>query len=432
MHSACDPDRDPQSARPRDSEVNVRHVLRTFSHRRSAAAPADCAAPVGRATARGASVLTAADELAAVEDEWTALAELRCNPFVSPDWFWSWLRNCASYDLPFVPVLRTDEGRLLGLIPLVSSARMGMRALAFAGAEFGDYFHPAAAAVDEVATARAAAALLAERRQEWSVLVADYVDDGSQWVAALSASETKPMKIVRYHDRVSKLRSAVISGLTWEDYLASRSSNFRSQLGRKQRGLARDHQVVYRSADARSLSTDMETLFDLHARRWAQGRSTIFSAPAKQAFHQDFARAALARGWLRLWLLEVDGAPIAAWYGWRLGDRYLYYQAGFDPVWANHSPGLLLLARTIRAAIEEGAAAYDMLLGDETYKARFAGDERTAQTLVMTRARHPARAIVATDIGLRRVARRLPPGVRRPLRAALAPVLRRWPIDTAP
>lgn len=402
------------------------------SNPRSAAVGSHRAAPEGRATAQKASVLTDADELAALDEEWTALAELRCNPFVSPDWFWAWLRNCGSRDRPFVPVLCTAEGRLLGLIPLVASARMGMRALAFAGAEFGDYFHPAAADVDEVVTARAAAVLLAERRQEWSVLVADYADDRSHWIAALAASETKPMKIIPYHGRVSKLRSVVLSGLTWDDYLASRSSNFRSQLGRKERGLARDHEVIYRSTDARSLSVDMETLFDLHARRWAQGRSTIFSTPARRAFHQDFARAALARGWLRLWLLEVDGAPIAAWYGWRLGNRYLYYQAGFDPIWATHSPGLLLLAHTIRAAIEEGAATYDMLLGDEAYKARFASVERTAQTLVMTRAGHPARAVVATDIGLRRVVRMLPRGVRRPLRTVLAPVLRRWPIDTAP
>jgi CelD/BcsL family acetyltransferase involved in cellulose biosynthesis len=407
-------------------------MLRAFNPRRSAAAASHRAAPAGRVTARRASVLTDADELTAIDEEWTALAELRSNPFVSPDWFWAWLRNCGRRDRPFAPVLYTGDGRLRGIIPLVSSARMGMRALAFAGAEFGDYFHPAAADVDEVATARAAAVLLAERRHEWSILVGDYADDRSQWVAALSASETRPMKIIRYHDRVSKLRSAVLSGLTWDDYLASRSSNFRSQLRRKGRGLARDHKVIYRSADASSLSADMETLFDLHARRWAQGRSTIFSTPGRRAFHQDFARAALARGWLRLWLLEVDGAPIAAWYGWRLGNRYLYYQAGFDPIWATHSPGLLLLAHTIRAAIEEGAASYDMLLGDESYKARFASVERTAQTLVMTRARHPARVVVATDIGLRRVVRRLPRGMRRPLRAALAPVLRRWPIEPAP
>jgi hypothetical protein len=73
-----------------------------------------------------------------------------------------------------------------------------------------------------------------------------------------------------------------------------------------------------------------------------------------------------------------------------------------------------------------------MLLGDESYKARFTDSKRTAQTLVLTRATHPARALVAADIGLRHAARRLPPGGYRSLRAILSPVLTRWPIKTAP
>src|SRR6266550_3257416 len=126
MPKVCEPDRD---TRQKGREVNVRHVLRSFNHRRSAAAPSHRAVPVRRATARRASVLSGVGELAAVEEEWTALAELRCNPFVSPDWFSAWLRSCGRGHVPFVPVLFTDEGRLEGLIPLVSSARMGMRAL---------------------------------------------------------------------------------------------------------------------------------------------------------------------------------------------------------------------------------------------------------------------------------------------------------------
>jgi CelD/BcsL family acetyltransferase involved in cellulose biosynthesis len=176
----------------------------------------------------------------------------------------------------------------------------------------------------------------------------------------------------------------------------------------------------------------MSTLFELHRKRWSVERDRVFASEDAQAFHRDFASAALDRGWLRLWFLEVDGTSIAAWYGWRLGRRYLYYQAGLDPAWAKHSPGLVLLAHTIRSALEEGAAEYDMLLGDEAYKARFADAQRSAGTLMIMRSGHPARVLVEADMKFRELTRKLPPGAHDRLRRATRPLQRVWPITAAP
>jgi CelD/BcsL family acetyltransferase involved in cellulose biosynthesis len=81
---------------------------------------------------------------------------------------------------------------------------------------------------------------------------------------------------------------------------------------------------------------------------------------------------------MRLYLLEVDGAAAAARYGWRVGDRFSYFQAGFEPAWSRQR-GFLLLAETVRAAIAEGAE-HDLLVGDEAFKARFATGERLGST----------------------------------------------------
>lgn len=438
-HDFLDPDRDPhQSASANWRDANVERVVAAFCSRSTASPrPTSRAQQTAVRQPTGDSagvVLTTAADLADVEDAWAALAEARGNPFVSPAWFSAWLRTCGSDDRAFVPTLRERDGRLVGLLPLVLSGRKRLRSLSFAGAAFGDYFHPVAfEGADEVATARAAAAALRERRRDWAILVADYVKAQASWLAELATTETMPLAAAPYHDRPSVYRSIDLSGLTWEGYLANRSANFRSQLGRKARRLTHDHDVVYRQTEAGTLARDMETLFDLHARRWAGRRTAVFASEGAREFHLEFAAAALARRWLRLWLLEVDGAPIAAWYGWRVGDRFLYYQAGFDADWSTHSPGLLMLGHTIRAALEEGAAVYDMLLGNETYKARFTEvDERAARTVVLTRRTHPARALVAADAAARRAVRRLPRGRSAKVRAALAPVLRRWPIVTAP
>ncbi len=79
----------------------------------------------------------------------------------------------------------------------------------------------------------------------------------------------------------------------------------------------------------------------------------------------------------------MDGAAAAAWYGWHVGDRFSYYQAGFEPAWSRYSVGFLLLAETVREAIAEGAAEYDLLVGDEAFKARFATGERLGSSALL-------------------------------------------------
>lgn len=431
-HEVVDPDRDPVHAGDRTwRQVNVDSVRRAFRR------PSGTLG--GRRTSSGEDAGTRAElvrdhvALHDLDGEWRSLAEAQGTPFVGPDWYWAWMNHFGERGKPFALALRDAGGNLVGLMPLVLSPRRRLATLSFAGAEHGDYFHPAArSSADEVAVARALAKALGERPADWAILVADYVDEDAAWMQALVHSADVRLAAIPYHEHASAYLSIPIDGLTWESYLAGRSRNLRSQLGRKRRALERRGTVTFRrGGDA--LEEDMATLFRLHELRWAGGkRSTIFSTPRARTFQLDFARAAREHGWLRLWFLEVGGTPIAAWYGWSIGGRYLYYQAGFDPAWSEQSPGLLLLAHTIEAAFAEGASEYDMLLGDEPFKARFATASRTGRTLVLVRPGHVARGLVVADVTLRRLAHRLPAPVHDRLRGAVEPLLRQWPVKTAP
>jgi CelD/BcsL family acetyltransferase involved in cellulose biosynthesis/aminoglycoside phosphotransferase (APT) family kinase protein len=434
--SVVDPDRDPvRVGDPAWQRANVDHVLEVLrtpeGRKQRVGGRRSTAASVG---GTHADLLGDMSSLEAIEDDWRKLAERRGSPFVTPDWYFSWFQHYGERARPFVTILRARDGSVQALMPLVLSEDRLYPTLSFAGAHFGDYFHPVAlTADDEKDIGRATAAQLACRSGDWGIFVADYVDDEAAWVRELIDRRSVGLAAVRYHERPSTYLSIGLNGLSWAEYLGGRSINLRGQLGRKLRALERAGEVRFRrTEDPTRLVADMETLFELHHKRWSAGRSGVFASARSRAFHLDFARAALRHGWLRLWTLEVEGTAAAAWYGWRLGDRYLYYQAGFDPVWSRHSPGLLLLAHTIKSALEEGAAEYDMLLGDEAFKSRFATASRTAQTLVLTRPLHPARAVVALDVALRRLARRLPPGVHQHVRESAEPLLRRWPVSTAP
>ena len=94
------------------------------------------------------------------------------------------------------------------------------------------------------------------------------------------------------------------------------------------------------------------------------------------AFHDAFTARAQRAGWLRLYRLVLDGAVVAAVYGAAVGDKFYFYQSGFDPAFGRHSVGLLILAHSIRDAIGEGLAEYDLLHGNEGYKYQWAEHER--------------------------------------------------------
>ena len=97
----------------------------------------------------------------------------------------------------------------------------------------------------------------------------------------------------------------------------------------------------------------------------------------------------------------------------RLGARYSFYNGGFDPSHSKLSPGMVLLARVLESAFEEGAQIFDFLLGDESYKSRFADETREVHDLTLARSLpHPASLVTGLEFGMRSLGRLLPASVR--------------------
>lgn len=354
-------------------------------------------------------VITDRTALRSHESEWRELAERRDNAFITPEWFWAWLDSYGESAELAVLAARRVDGSLLGLMPLVVATTGRPRTLRFAGAAHADHLHPVCLQEDEEIVASAVAAAMSEVSGRWTVAVLDNVDAGARWWRALARA---PLVVGVASHRETVLPVIDLGTDGWEHYLASRGRNFRDQARRYPRRLERRHRVSYRrTADESELDDDMATFFRLHDARWdARGGSSMAGERAR-SFQLDFARSALRRGWLRLWFLEVDGTAVAAWYGWRLGDRYAYYQAGFDPAWEHMSVGFVLMVHTVRSAIEEGASHYDMLLGDESYKARFANAKEPVRTVTLSRSRS-AHFVTAAEAFIWKGSRRLPPALR--------------------
>jgi CelD/BcsL family acetyltransferase involved in cellulose biosynthesis len=161
-----------------------------------------------------------------------------------------------------------------------------------------------------------------------------------------------------------------LSGRSWESYLSSLGSSHRYNFRRRLRNLEKDHTVRFEQVSSEEDRREaLKHVVRLHLMRWqSRGGSDAFNHPKILAFHEEVSRLALERGWLRLFVLRIDGHAAAAFYAFRYGQTFHFYQSGFDPAFERYSVGLVTLGLTIRGAIEEGAAEYDMLHGDEAYK----------------------------------------------------------------
>ncbi|HEY7255624.1 MAG TPA: GNAT family N-acetyltransferase [Solirubrobacterales bacterium] len=350
------------------------------------------------------------DPAAAGEDircEWRRLALARENPFLTPEWFESW--HDSGSEEPWVLLWRRRPGAEIdAVLPLVLGHDGRARSLRFPGADHGDWYGVACGPDDEGAAAAAFLTKIRELGAEWDVLRLDRVEDGRAWSG---------MRAVRPDD-VLPFLSFGDGG--YEGWLASRSRNFRSQLGRRRRRAEGEHRAEYHDTPQRAdLEAALETLFRFHEeRRRTQGGEGVLGERARRAYGR-FAELALAQGWLRMHSLELDGEPAAAWYGWRLGRRYLYGLSGFDPAREDLAVGTLLLAHTIERAAAEGCAVYDLLWGDEAYKERYATGRRTVASLA-TASGLRGRVALAGRRGLSRVSHSLPDGARHRLRSLRA------------
>jgi CelD/BcsL family acetyltransferase involved in cellulose biosynthesis len=336
-------------------------------------------------------------ELEQLRQDWTELAERCGNVFSTWDWASIWWRHFGEGRPLLLTTFRDSAGRVVAILPTYLSSSSPVRTVRFVGHGPADQLGP----VHDGDIPLAAALLrhaLRDGMWPWDVFMAERLPAEEQWSSLLGG---------RTLERESS--PVMQAGSSWDEYLASRSSNFRDQVRRRERKLAREHDLNYRLTNEDSLDGDFETLVRLHEARWGAGGSAAFGGPLKD-FHRDFATRALEQGWLRLWTLEVDGHAVAAWYGFRFAGVESYYQSGRDPAWDRNSVGFVLLTHTMREAFNDGMGEYRLLRGGEYYKDRFATHDEGVETIALP---HGVRGRAAVYVSRSRAAPDMKPAPAR-------------------
>lgn len=309
-----------------------------------------------------------------LREEWNALLATSAADclFLTWEWLSTWWRHLSGARRLHLILVRA-AGELIAIAPLCVRPPRIRRLIPFRVVEFlgtgsigSDYLD---VIVKQGREAEAIAALAERLAGERFVLDLAQIDRRSSLAARVAERLT-----ARGWTRIERPGDVCpfipLAGRTWEAYLATLHGKHRSNFTRRHRALEERSDTRFALVTSETeRGPALQAMIGLHQQRWQhRGGSDALYTSELLAFHDEFTRLALAREWLRLFILHVGGKPVAALYGFSYRDKFLFYQTGFDPDYSRHGVGQVTVGRVIKHALGEGLGEFDFLHGDESYK----------------------------------------------------------------
>lgn len=193
-------------------------------------------------------------------------------------------------------------------------------------------------------------------------------------------------------------------GASFADYLATRPSQLRNTLRRKQKKF--DQQTKPRLCVTMGNDGLVEALTAyqaIYARSWKQPEP--FSD-----FMPGLIRTCAANGWLRLGIAWIEDRPVAVQI-WIVNHGVAsIYKLAYDPDFEQLSPGSLLTAKLMEYVLDQDRVAeVDYLTGDDNYKKDWMTDRRERWGIMAFNSRTPRGLLAAAyHIGGPKMRRLLP------------------------
>lgn len=306
-----------------------------------------------------------AEAFTALSQEWLALLEESGinEVFVTPEFQASWWRTLGEGEL-HLTTYRNQKNQLVGIAPLL----LQQGEVRFLGCtDVSDY-------VDFIIHTEYQAAVYDEIAATIKTLSPTRIT-----LCSIPQSSTTLLELPKHLAPAVSLKAVqqdvcpqVTLPSTWDEYLAQLSRKQRHELRRKWNKIeSMPGFQVKTYTDVDSVRQHMPAFISLHQQS-SESKRNFWDQPHQSFFIETIPQLA-ERQWVRLSFLHIaeQPEPIASMLLFTYQQKYQLYNSGFDPNFATLSPGLVLTSMTIKDAIDNGAAIYDFLRGDERYKFQF-------------------------------------------------------------
>ncbi len=342
------------------------------------------------------------EEVAALErlrPGWDELAISNGLPLMTPGTVISWWNNLAPSGAQLRSVAVCDGERLIGLAPFYVHRQEGGRVdYRLPGIELAARLSPLAVPGREWEVAGVVGRLLSSAHPRPDLIALEGHPIASPWPVALRESWPGTLRPPLRQYVVQSAPTVSLGEQSFDDWLAGKSANFRSQMRRLRRQFEADGGIA-RFSTTDTVEDDIEIFMRLHATRWQQrGNSAIVAMGDSYAgMLKELSSMHLADGRLRLGMLEIDGTPISAQLFIGAGAEVAYINGGWDERYARLKPAMLAILYAIEDALARKQTRLDLGAGALPYKQRLAdGSDPVGWTVLLTPGRRLAFTLART------------------------------------
>lgn len=323
-----------------------------------------------------------------LQGEWSALQDRSESDGIYLSWEWvsTWWQSFGQRGDLWLLQARDENGRLIGLAPLMRVRHSPMRGLRWRQLEFigtsssCEHLDFIIEKDHEKETIAAFIGELQKHAAEWDVLRLSNVLPTSPTLACLRAMD------IPWQTEEGLTAPFIALPPRWDDLFNALSRNKRGKQRRYVRHLDETHPNQWSFGYVRSneeLGATLEKLIKLHQDTWiAEGKPGAFGNPLVADFYRKIARIFLEKGWLRLYRLQVAGEIVAGLFAYSYRGRVYHFATGVDYQQADLNPGHLLNQMVLQESVTAGAREYDFLWGEEDYKYSWGAINRTDVSLI--------------------------------------------------
>lgn len=330
--------------------------------------------------------------LASFKEEWNALLQKSASvvPFLRYEYLEGWWRTRGGgewlEDSQLVLAAAFEKGQLVGAAPFFHAENvLGVPALMFVGAvEVSDFLDFIVKPEDISRFLSGLIDFLLKERDlpAWDLLDLYNILEESPTLDALEVeAEERGWAYEQIHLQPSPY---IILPDDFEKYIAGIEGKQRREIRRKLRHLESsfmDGELVF-AEDPDTLHDEVDIFLEMMAQD--PNKRDFLTDSMRQHLHHT-AQIAFDNGWLQLAFFTIDGEKAAGNMSFNFNERLWLYNSGWEWEFREFSPGWLLLTYLIEWAIENGIKALDFMRGDEDYKYKFGGVDRSVFRATLTR-----------------------------------------------
>src|SRR3989339_1919431 len=332
--------------------------------------------------------ITTVEGFLALESVWNRVVE-KCsneNLCLTFEWFTSWLAGFGGGKNLFVLVIRKD-GVIIGFAPLmITHTRYRNLPASEVGFIQNDY-SPSSDFIIYENQAEAISAVIDYllALQNWDVISLRNMPKDSPNYPALV--QTLAQKGIIYGTGPGLSSPFIRIQTDWETFMASRTRKFRKAIRNKMNRIKKWGAYEIKTIDTiDDNGSVLEHIFAISKNSWkADYDKDIVSNDNNMRFFTALSKTAARKGWLKIWLLNVDGKPVAYEYHLAYKGRLHALRSDYDRSYRLSSPGSILDMHIVENAFSGHVREYDMCGSSDFYKLNWTSDIREHARILIFR-----------------------------------------------